>query len=470
MRARIGLLVLTLAAPAAAEDWPTYRGNPQRTGNTDGKPGPAAPTVLWAVKSKSDQYIASPVPVGTNVLFSALGAFNKPSVYAFPVNPKDPEKPEPVWTKSAPYLKLPTVSSPAWVGGHLVFGDGMHQTDGAVLHCLPEEGGQPIWQLTVPGELVHLEGGPSVAGGRVYVGGGAAGVMCVELEKATLDGKDYDLATVKTMQAAKWKKLLADYEVEKKKDPDFAVPPSEDSLLKFTPKAGWQVGKTKWHVDAPVAVVGGKVYAASAYLDKEKVGLRAVVCLDAADGKELWKAPLGLNPWGGASVSEDAVVATASSISYDFKALDGAKGEVVCLDPAKGDVRWRKTFNGGVESCAALTKDMAIFTCTDGKVRGLALKDGERKFLYDCKAPLFAPPAVVGGVAYVGDLNGVVHAIDIKTGAAVWTLDLGAAPLKAPGAIYGGPVVRDGKVFLATCNLEGPNAQKETVALCIGAK
>src|SRR5919204_573107 len=85
------------------------------------------------------------------------------------------------------------VSSPGVAKGRLVFGDGMHQTDGATLHCLQADGGLPLWQLPVPGKLVHLEGSPTVAEGRVYIGGGAAGVLCADLNRVTLDGKEMDL-------------------------------------------------------------------------------------------------------------------------------------------------------------------------------------------------------------------------------------------------------------------------------------
>ncbi len=36
--------------------------------------------------------------------------------------------------------------------------------------------------------------------------------------------------------------------------------------------------------------------------------------------------------------------------------------------------------------------------------------------------------------------------------------------------IYGGPVVHGGRLYVGTCNLEGPNARKETVVVCIGEK
>ena len=71
-------------------------------------------------------------------------------------------------------------------------------------------------------------------------------------------------------------------------------------------------------------------------------------------GKELWQAPLTLNPWGGPSVQGDTVVVTGSSIGYDPKALKGAKGVVAAFDLATGKEKWKKDVPGGVVSCAAL--------------------------------------------------------------------------------------------------------------------
>ena len=57
------LVVLLRASDAARGDWLTHRGNPQRTGAADELPGPKAPKVLWAHKTR-DNYIAAPVPGG----------------------------------------------------------------------------------------------------------------------------------------------------------------------------------------------------------------------------------------------------------------------------------------------------------------------------------------------------------------------------------------------------------------------
>ena len=86
---------------------------------------------------------------------------------------------------------------------------------------------------------------------------------------------------------------------------DFAIPPNEDQLHKPAPKRVWQKGEGKWHVDAPVNVVGDKVLVPTSFLDKEKVGERALFCLDAKTGDTVWKADLKFNPWGGAAVLGD---------------------------------------------------------------------------------------------------------------------------------------------------------------------
>jgi outer membrane protein assembly factor BamB len=461
--------VLFAAATVQAQNpapWSTYRGNPQRTGNVDGKPGPEKPKVLFARKMK-DHFIASPVPVQDRLFVSGLGPFNIANFYAMSAQPKSSK--EILYTKSTPYLKIPTVSSPGVMAGKLVFGDGMHQNDGATLHCIDLASGLPVWQLPVPGKLVHLEGSPTLTDDRVYIGGGSAGVLCVSFDQITLEGKKVTLPEVQKIVAQRWKDLQAQYEVDKKKDPDFAVPPTEDQLPKAKPNQLWQAGKDKWHVDGPLNLIGKDLLMTSAFLDLERVGDRSIACLAADNGEVRWRAPLKYNPWGGASVVGKTVIVTSSSIGYYPGMLKGAKGMVSAFDLTTGKPQWSKDVTGGVVGCAALADGAAVVTATDGKVRAFDLATGERRWIYEAKTPLFAPPAVAGNVVYAGDFNGVVHAIDLKSGTGRWTFDLGTHPeVQSPGMVYGGPVVDGGRVYVTTCNLEGPHAQKGTVVVCLG--
>src|SRR5262249_19344082 len=156
------------------------------------------------------------------------------------------------------------------------------------------------------------------------------------IEKVKLDGKDMDIKEIQKVLDQKWQELLKKFEEDKKKDPCFAIPPTEDMLPKPTPSLLWQEGRKKWHVDAPVAGIGDKVLVASAFLDKEKEGDRAVFCLDSKTGKQLWRSALTVNPWGGPSVIDDTVVVSGSSIGYAPSSLKGAKGELTAFDLATG--------------------------------------------------------------------------------------------------------------------------------------
>jgi outer membrane protein assembly factor BamB len=464
-------LAVAFLSPARGQSpdaWSTYRGNPQRTAHTDGQPGPAAPKVLWTLKSK-DHYIASPVPVGNRLYVSGLGAFNLGNFACLSTDVK--VKSRTLWAKTTPLLKLPTVSSPGIYKDYLVFGDGMHQTNGAVLYCLEAKDGGPVWRHSVPGDLVHLEGSPTIVDGKAYIGGGAAGVLCIEIDKATVNGKSHDLPSLQKIMAQGWKDLQAKYEIEKKKDPMFAMPPTEDQLPNADPKRIWQEGKDKWHVDAPVNVIADKVLACSAFLDKEGVGDRALFCMNAKTGKVEWRAALPLNPWGGPSVSGDTVIVSGSTIGYDVNVLKGAKGFIAAYDLKTGAQKWTKPITGGVVACAALSGNSAVVSATDGKVRAFDIATGDRQWIYDAKMPLFAPVAIAKDVVYAGDLKGIIHAIDLKTGAESWKLDLGAhKDVQAPGMIFCGPVVQGGRLYVATCNLQGAFAGKETVVVCVGEK
>ncbi len=461
-------ILLATATAARAEGWPTYQGNPARTGNLDGVAGPKVPQVLW-VHTAPEQYVASPVPVAKALYVSGLGAFNTASFHALALDPVATERT--LWTKSTPFLKLPVVGAPAVLGDKLVLGDGMHQTDGAVLRCLEADTGHPLWQLPVDGKLVHMEGAPTIAAGRVYLGGGSAGVLCVDMGRVTLDGKELGLDAIKAIRESRRAELLAKFEEDKKKDPDFAVAPGEDALPKPMPKVLWRQGANAWHVDAPVAVVGDRVLAASAFLDAENVGERALFGLEAGDGSVAWKVPLKINPLGAPAVSGGSAFVGCSTIRFDPKLTAGAKGEVVAVGLADGSVRWRKDVPGGVLGAPAVTDTLVIFTATDGKVRAWDHDTGKIKWTYAGKAPFFAGPALAADAVYAADLKGVVHALNLADGKPRWMLDLATDPaVKATGKVYGPPVLRAGQLYVATCNLDEGDAKGPSAVVCIGEK
>ncbi len=467
----VTILPVTLVTPAtklpvssvAGQEWSAHRGGPARTGNVDGKAGPTRSKVLWVHRTR-EHFIAPPVPAGDRLLVCVLGAFNTGGLSAF-----DLAEAKPLWSRRAPIIRFPTVGAPAAAGGMVVIGEGMHQTDGTSLHALRANDGRGLWRLTVPGELVHIEASPSIAGGRVYVGAGAAGVLCVDPTRVTLEGRERTPAEAAAEVDRRWKELLEKYEAEKKRDAEFAIPPNEGALPCPAPALAWQKGNGAWHVDAPVLVARDRVWVVSAFLEKERLGERALICLNAADGAEIWKAPMGMNGWGGATLAGELLLVPTCSIRYDPKELASARGEILAVRASDGGVAWRRDAGAAVLGTIAAAGELAVFCDTAGRVRALDVRTGEPRWAYAGGAPFFAGAAVAGDAAYTADLEGVVHAVGLSDGRLRWKLALGADPaVAAPGMVYGSPVVHGGRVYVATCNMEGKSAGGETVIVCIG--
>ena len=459
--------ILACSSTAVRADWPTHRGNIQRTGTVDGKPGPKKPKVLWVYKS-AEHFVASPVPGAKAIYVAGLGAFNTGVFHAIATGRDAPERV--LWSKAAPYIKRPTVCAPAVVDGLVIFGDGMHQTDDALLYCVKGDSGLPVWQYPVPGKLVHMEGSPAVSKGRVYIGGGAAGVLCVDLKRAILEGSERNVADVVAIMTKRWAEMTAAYERDRKANPQLAIPPSADALPKSVGKLLWQKGKDTWHVDAPLAVTGDFVLAASARLRDERVGTDALLCLKASDGSLVWEVPLKINPWAGPTVIGKTVLVGCSSIRFDRRRIPDARGEVVAVDLASGRVLWRERIRGGVLSPIAAAGTLAVYTCTDGTVVARKIDTGKIAWSYNAKNPFFAGPAIAGGVVYVTDLKAVAHALDLATGKELWTFDVSAdLAVQSRTMVFGSPLISGGDLYLATCNLDGETDQP-SVLVCLSDK
>jgi outer membrane protein assembly factor BamB len=144
---------------------------------------------------------------------------------------------------------------------------------------------------------------------------------------------------------------------------------------------------------------------------------------------------------------------------------------VVAVETDTGKIVWQKEVPGGVLSAVAVKAGLAIFTATDGKVRAWDAFTGKERWSYDARAPFFAGPAVTDKTVYAADLKGGAHAINLADGRKEWALDLATDPAtKAPGMVYGSPVVHRGRLYLATCNPVGERGPTTNVVVCIGDK
>lgn len=214
-------------------------------------------------------------------------------------------------------------------------------------------------------------------------------------------------------------------------DPARAKPAA---LVEFTPTAALAEA---WKADSGDAnnylfrpqVEGDDVFAA---------GGSEVVRIVVANGKPVWTTDAGVKLSAGAGVGQGLVLA------------GGSKGELQALDQANGQLRWQVALSSEVTGQLLVTDDTVIARTGDGRLHGLAVSDGSRKWLYTRNLPTLSLRgsgglAVRDGVLYAGFPGGKLVALNAANGAQLWeatvALPRGATELERVADVMGNPVV-----------------------------
>ena len=278
----------------------------------------------------------------------------------------------------------PVFCTPSAAGGKVYCGEGLHTDAGCRLLCLDAGTGRPAWPQ--PFETgSHTEGRPWVADGKVYFTAGDDGLFCA------------DAAT-----GAKVRRFAG-------KDQQF-------------------------HIDGPAAVSGGLVFAGSGLYTP------ALLAVDAASGKELWRSPQQLRSFGPPLVLGDTVVyglGTGNLLSDVFEYPEEERpveaspaGAVVCVEAATGKEVWKRPLPRAVHTPLAADGLFVYATCRDGAVYCLSRRTGAVRWSLGLGGPLTA------GVAAAADADGVpvaVYAVSAEgrvvclspyTGKVLWARDL----------------------------------------------
>lgn len=190
----------------------------------------------------------------------------------------------------------------------------------------------------------------------------------------------------------------------------------------------------------PVAA-GGRVFA----MDSDA----AVGAFDLASGGRLWrrdtqdKGDRSTNIGGGVAVVDGTVYATTG------------RADVLALDAATGEVRWRKPLGSPARSAPTLAEGRLFATTLDGKLVCLGAADGERQWAYQAEVArttlLALPaPAYAEGLVVAGFGSGEIVAVRADSGGLAWSDSLASArgrtSLLDLSAIRAAPVVDRGRV------------------------
>jgi outer membrane protein assembly factor BamB len=210
-------------------------------------------------------------------------------------------------------------------------------------------------------------------------------------------------------------------------------------LVEFTPAAtlaeAWKAdsGDANNYLFRPQAD-GDDVFAA---------GGSQVVRIAVASGNTVWKTDAGVKLSAGAGVGQGLVL------------VGGSKGELQALDRVTGQLRWKVALSSEVTGQLLVVADTVIARTGDGRIQGLAVADGSRKWLYSRNLPALSLRGSGGmvvrdDVLYAGFPGGKLVALNAANGAQLWeatvALPRGATELERVADVMGNPVVDERQV------------------------
>ncbi len=175
-------------------------------------------------------------------------------------------------------------------------------------------------------------------------------------------------------------------------------------------------------------------------------GSGTVAALDAATGRTLWDHPTASPARG------------APALLGELLILGTDAGEVIALSTADGAPVWDRVVGSAPITASVLEADGRIYIGNeDGTFVALDGRTGARLWTVDIGGSITRGAALADGVVYVGAAGGRFSALDAKTGMDRWRVELG------PGEV-GTPVVGPGTVFLGR-GLLAPAGPHDVVAL-----
>jgi len=352
----------------------TFHGNIARTGVYDSAGPKQFGGVKWTLKT-GGPIVASPAIADGVIYIPSMDTY----LYAI-----DQETGKEKWKYKS---SMPIASSPAVAGGLLYFVSSagalgaIDIASGKIKWVLPTEyerrfeaknlHGYPPAAQTIPDAWDIFTSSPAVANGKVFFGSGDGNVYAADAQTGVLQ----------------WK---------------FA---------------------TKDVVHSSPAVVGNTVYVGSwdSYL----------YALDAETGLEKWSFKSG----------EDATIHNQVGFQSSPAVVDGTvyvgcrDAHVYAIDAATGRKKWDYPTSKSWVIGTPAVRDGIVYVGTSDSARfmGLDAKNGRLRFNFDAKAYMFSSAALAGDLAYVGDHNGKLYAIDTKSGKLAWEFQTEASqkdPLK----------------------------------------
>ncbi|WP_424811602.1 PQQ-binding-like beta-propeller repeat protein [Roseococcus sp. YIM B11640] len=244
----------------------------------------------------------------------------------------------------------------------------------------------------------------------------------------------------------------------------FSLPPPV--LNMEWPTAGGNAGHAPGHLSLPrpigevwrSSIGSGTSYrrrltAAPLVVGETVFGIDAygwVTALDAARGRQRWQTDTRPRR------DRDGALGGAFAYANDTLYVATGLAEVMALDPASGEIRWRAPLPVPARGGLSVAGNRILVPTVENQLLGLNAENGERVWTFRATPvqamPLGLPsPAVEGEIAVAGFASGEVVALTIADGRVQWSESLGTtrggASIADIGAITALPVIDRGRVF-----------------------
>lgn len=122
-----------------------------------------------------------------------------------------------------------------------------------------------------------------------------------------------------------------------------------------------------------------------------------------------------------------AITATPAVLDNNIYFSDRA-GTLYCYD-SKGRLQWKQRLGKSMDypwgfdnytSSPVIFQHNVIIGSADGHLYALDAASGKVQWKYNAGAVVRATPTIDGNACYVGDVNGMFHKVDVKTGVLAW--------------------------------------------------
>ncbi|MGO9112293.1 MAG: PQQ-binding-like beta-propeller repeat protein [Thermoguttaceae bacterium] len=252
--------------------------------------------------------------------------------------------------------------------------------------------------------------------------------------------------------------------------PQWRGPNRDGKASGFTAPETWPKALTqKWKTtvgvgDATPALVGDKLYVFTRQGDDE-----VLLCLNAADGKELWQNKYAAKAVSGPSAGQHSGPRSTPVVADGKVVTLGATGVVSCVDADSNKLVWRKNEFPGkwptfYTSMSPLVVDgMAILQLgggSDGTFVAYDLASGEQKWKWAGDGATYASPELMtvdGTKLIVGQTDKRMVALGAADGKLLWQVPF--APKGRMGYNAVTPIV-DGQTLIYSGQDRGIKAMK----------